>query len=178
MIDKPGRATPRFPSEKEDVVRDKIAEQLEKWSVGSGDLAICGGARGADILFGELCADRGVQLWLFLAVDEDEFLKRSVLLPNSDWEKRFYDLKARQDVKVFFQSSRLESPQQCDSVFANNNLWMIDTARAEAKDSTSLYAILVWDERPTGDGPGGTSDFASRIKELHGHLAIINPTRL
>ena len=64
-------------------------------------------------------------------------------------------------------------------MFLRNNLWMINTARVEANDPKNLYALLVWDEKSTGDGPGGTSDFAVRIKELGGRLApIINPTKL
>src|SRR5215813_6570901 len=59
MIDKPGRPEERFPPSKEGVVRERIAKQLEVWGVGAGDLAICGGGRGGDILFAELCADRG-----------------------------------------------------------------------------------------------------------------------
>jgi hypothetical protein len=56
---------------------------------------------------------------------------------------------------------------------------MINTARVEANDPNNLYALLVWDEKPTGDGPGGTSDFAVRVKTLGGHLAqTINPTKL
>ena len=47
MIDKPGRPEERFPPRKEDAVRERIAKQLEVWKVGAGDLAICGGARGA-----------------------------------------------------------------------------------------------------------------------------------
>ena len=93
MIDTPALDRPgeRFPPRKEDAVRERIATQLEKWEVGAGDLAICGGARGADILFAELCADRGAEVWLFLALPESEFLDESVRLPDSDWEQRFFD---------------------------------------------------------------------------------------
>ena len=55
---------------------------------------------------------------------------------------------------------------------------MLNTARVEANDPNNLYTLLVWDEKPTGDGPGGTSDFAMRVKKLSGHRAIINPTKL
>jgi hypothetical protein len=117
---------------------------------------------------------------LFLALEEGEFLTESVRLPNSDWQDRFYNLKNRKDVvQVFWQHERLKSAPKGASVFSRNNLWMINTARVEANDPKNLYAVLVWDEKPTGDGPGGTSDFAARIKELGGHLApIINPTKL
>jgi len=178
MIDAPDRKTPRFPPQKEEAVRNQIASQLEEWKVGANDLAICGGARGTDIIFAELCVDREAEVWLFIPLDESEFLEESVRLPNSDWENRFYELKAHKSVKTFFQNSRLKPPPKDASAFARNNLWMINTARAEVKSADRIHAILVWDEQPTGDGPGGTSDFASQIRRLGGHRAIINPTKL
>ena len=178
LIDAPDRKTPRFPPEKEDVVRDCIARELGKWNIGPGDLAICGGARGADILFAELCADRGADVWLFLALEEGEFLKESVRLPDGGWEDRFYNLRRRSKVKSFFQKERLDNPPKGKSPFARTNIWMINTALVEAKSPVNLYAILVWDELPTGDGPGGTSHFATQVERLGGHLSIINPTKL
>ena len=183
MIDLPDRVAKglgeRFPAGKEGVVRDCIARQLEHWGVGAGDLAISGGARGADLLFAEICAERGAEVWLYLALPEAEFLETSVRLPNSDWEERYFKIRDRDGVKVFLQSDRLKSPPKAASVYARNNLWMINTARVEANDPKNLYALLVWDEQPSGDGPGGTSDFAARVKQLGGHLGpIINPTKL
>jgi hypothetical protein len=82
-------------------------------------------------------------------------------------------------VKVFSQIERLKAPPKGTSVFARNNLWMLNAARVEANDPKNLYAILVWDEKPTGDGPGGTSDFEKRVKQLGGRVApIINPLKL
>jgi hypothetical protein len=183
MIDLPDRVakglSERFPPGKEDLVRDRIAKQLEVWGAGAHDLAICGGARGTDILFAELCADRGAEVWLFLALPEADFLEASVRLADSNWEDRFFALRRREGVRIFPLNERLESPSEPADVFARNNLRMIDTARLEANDPNNLYALLVWDEKPTGDGPGGTSDFALRVKKLGGHLApIINPTKL
>jgi hypothetical protein len=73
---------------------------------------------------------------------------------------------------------RLVPPPEEGQAFALTNLWMVNTGLVEAKNLDQLHAILVWDELPTGDGVGGTSDFARRIKHLGGHLAIINPTRI
>jgi hypothetical protein len=179
MIDKPGRREERFPPRKEEAVRASLAQQLELWNVGANDLAICGGARGADILFAELCAERGAEVWLMLALPEDEFLEASVRLDKSDWEQRYFKLRDRAGVRVYLQSERLKSPPAGTSVYSRNNLWMINTARVEADAPQNLYALLVWDEKPTGDGAGGTSDFAARVKQLGGHLApVINPTKL
>lgn len=182
MTDEPDRVAKgrgeRFPESKVDAVREKVARQLDEWGVGSADLAVCGGARGADIIFAESCAARGAQVWLFLALPVEEYVEKSVRSDGTEWERRFRELRARESAKTFLPSDPPELRPEGESVFAANNLRMLEAARAEAGDSSNLYALLVWDERPTGDGPGGTSDFAARVKELGGRLSVINPTKL
>jgi hypothetical protein len=178
MIDLPGRPEERFPPRKEGAVRDRIEVKVGEWGIGPGDLAICGGARGADILFAERCLARGAEVWLMLPLPEGKFLEESVRKTAGNWEQRYYDLRKHPQVKTFLQVERLKSPPKEESVFARNNLWMINTARVEIRDAARLHAILVWDEMPSGDGPGGTADFAARVKDVGGRLEIINPTRL
>lgn len=179
MIDSPDRPEERFPSRKEGAVRARIASQLDAWGIGAGDLAICGGASGTDMIFAELCAERGAEVWLLLALPEEEFLEASVRPAGGHWEARFLALRNHPSVKTFRQPERLELPSAGGSAYWRNNLWMIDTARGEVSDPKQLSAILVWDENPTGDGPGGTADFAAAIIRSGGRLApIINPTKL
>ena len=181
MIDKPGRPEPRFPREKEAAVRARIASQLAAWEIGPGDLAVCSGARGADILFAEECLARGARVRLLLAKAVDEFVEASVRLEDSDWVERFHALRQRCEVATLGEapdSSERANASEDSDVYARTNLWIIDTARVEAPRSGAIHALLVWDEKPTGDGPGGTSDFASRVRALGGALAVINPTRL
>lgn len=176
MIDRPDQP-PRFPPEKENVVRKQIAQQLETWLIGTEDLGICGGARGADILFAECCIERGAQVRLFIPLPEDEFIQRSIHLPGSNWESRYFALVGHPRVSKFFQEKQIGASPQNVSVFARNNDWIVNTARLKS-GLGKLFAILVWDEQLTGAGPGGTSDFAAKIQELGGQIAIINPTTL
>ncbi len=97
--------------------------------------------------------------------------------PGSDWIDRYYQLRKHPQIETCFQDERLGSPPEGVSVFARDNLWMINTARVEA-ESSNLYGVLVWDGKPTGDGPGGISDFAERVEQLGGRLEVINPTLL
>jgi hypothetical protein len=181
MIDQPDRSNPRFPPNKAAIVRDHIADQLKRWEIGAGDLAICGGAQGTDILFAECCAALGAQVYLLIALPEAEFLRRSVHLERADWEGRYFELAKKPNVFKFFQEDFLKdfSPElnAIDNVFARNNLWMINTAIDAARPG-ELSAILVWDQKERGDGPGGTSDFEQRIRQSHGTVAVINPTKL
>jgi hypothetical protein len=176
MVDAPDRQTPRFPAARAESVRAAIARQLAQWNIGEGDLAICGGACGADILFAEECLRRGARLRLLLAQQVGEFVHDSVQHAGSDWVKRFHALRMKAEVAL--QPERLGKPPNDVSIYARTNLWMINTARVEAIDSARIHALLVWNEEPTGDGPGGTSDFEAKVRNLGGHIEIINPGRV
>jgi tetratricopeptide (TPR) repeat protein len=171
MIDEPGRMSPRFPPSAEDSVRRRMEEMLERWGIGEGDLAICGGARGGDILFAEICRQRGATVRLYLPLPRGEFLRQSVRLPGTDWEQRFDRLTI--DCETFYQEERLGPPPAHLDPFARNNLWQIDTARVQAAPG-KLHVLLVWDGK-SGDGPGGTADFAAVADQLDANLHIINP---
>ncbi len=175
MIDAPDRPRPRFPPGKETAVRARIEQVLDTWGVGPGDLTIGGGARGADILVAEACLARGAKARQLIALPEGEFLKKSVRLPGTDWEARYFALRDR--CETWLQDERLGPPPAGMSPFARNNLWCLNTARAEPR-TERLYAVLVWDEQPTGDGPGGTSHFAAELDRLKVRREIINPTKL
>jgi hypothetical protein len=181
MIDQYDRPVPRFPRHEEAIVGRQIAEQLGAWGIGPGDLAICGGAQGADLLFAECCVALGAQVYLLIALPEEEFLRRSVHLEGADWESRYFEMVKKSNISKFFQEDFFKdfSPElkAIDNVFARNNLWMLQTALAAVRTG-ELFAILVWDEKATGDGPGGTSDFEQRIRSSHGQVAVINPTKL
>ena len=48
----------------------------------------------------------------------------------------------------------------------------------ESVQTADESALIVWDEKPRGDGPGGTSDFQQKVCHLGGQVEIINPTKL
>lgn len=176
MIDAPERETPRFPEARAEAVRVKIAQQLEEWKIGESDLALCGGACGADLLVAEECLRRGAQIRLLLAQQVDDFVRDSVRHAGEDWVRRFHALRQKAEVEIL-PAEPDDAPGGL-SIYARTNLWIIDTARAEAPDPSKIYALLVWDESSTGDGPGGTSDFQQKVRHLGGQVEIINPTKL
>jgi hypothetical protein len=175
MIDAPGRKKARFPARKEEAVRRRIAEQLARWDAGARDMGICGGACGADILFAEACLERGARVLLLIALPEPAFLEKSVAFADADWEARYRALRARCETR--FQHEVLGPPAPGEDVFERNNLWCLDTAQALVPPDR-VRAILVWDEKPAGDGPGGTADFAARVAKGGGRVSVINPTKL
>src|SRR5437016_2342482 len=85
MIDAPDRSKPRFPPELEPRVANAIGEKLAELDVGNEDVGISGAACGADILFAEAGAGRGLVLRVYLPFEENTFLEKSVEFADHDW---------------------------------------------------------------------------------------------
>lgn len=173
MIDTAAREHPRFPVAKAEAVRALIAAQQQQWHMGKNDLALCGGASGADILCAEEALRRGASLRLLLAQPPDDFVRASVEPAGHEWVRRFYDLCEKAEVATLPPTSNTEL-----SIYERVNLWLVENGKETAGENGKLLALLVWDEQPAGDGPGGTSDLAQKIKQLGGEVAIVNPTKL
>jgi hypothetical protein len=175
MIDRPDRPVPRFPADRERAAGAAIREALDSWTVGPGDICICSGARGGDILFAEACLDRGADLRMFLSLPKQAFLAESVRLPaelDSDWEARFDRLLLRGAPRW---------PAQGDEAGAGNpfveaNARMIAHA-LEAARGGPVRVLLLWDGRP-GDGGGGTADVARAAQAISEDIVIIDPAQL
>jgi len=82
---------PRFPAAKAAAAATRIREALDRVAAGAGDLGLCGGASGGDLLFAEACLERGMFLEVRLARTEPEYLTESVTFADPDhrWENSF-----------------------------------------------------------------------------------------
>jgi uncharacterized protein len=172
MVDAPDRAVPRFPASEVARVTNEVVGALDRWSVGEQTTLVCGGARGADIIVAEQARLRGAQIVLCLALPPDEFVDRSVALPDSDWADRFSALLADADVRVL--GDEPVGVASGDDVFAQTNAWIVDVARAHGEQPP--HAVIVWDGH-AGDGPGGTRDFVRRLghHSPNPRIAVIDP---
>lgn len=163
MIDAPDRNTPRFPPDKESVAAAAITKTLAEIGVEPGDLAICGGACGGDLLFAEACLARHMRLELYIPFDEPTFLASSVDFADADWHSRYFAVKARAVLHVM--PDELGPLSADDNPYERNNRWMLDSA---ARFGENRIAFVVLWNGEGGDGRGGTQHFmdeASRKTE-------------
>jgi hypothetical protein len=172
LVDAPGRPASRFPPSRVPWVTDRVRQSFSEWGVGPGTTVISGGARGADIIAAEEGHARGADVVLCLALRPDEFERRSVELPGTDWSSRFRRLLSVAEVREL--SKEVGEVPAGDEVFARANEWMVDVAR---RLDPRPYAVIVWDGK-TGDGPGGTSDLVQRLGYAIGdpRVRMIDPT--
>jgi len=179
MIDLPGRPAPRFPPDREDDARQALAQCLDQLRAGPGDVGIAGGACGGDILFAELCLERGVRVIQYLPFEAEQFLDESVRgRTDADWEERFRRLAGEPEsyCRTFRQPGLLGPPREGDSPFERNNRWMLYAAMARAAPG-GLHFLALWDGN-VGDGKGGTFHMVQEVERLGGRFHHLDTTRL
>jgi hypothetical protein len=173
MIDAPGRTTPRFPPDEEPTAARAIASTLADLDVGAGDLAICGGACGGDLLFAEAALARGARLEIYIPFEEPTFLEKSVDFADKDWRARFLAAKARADLHI--APRELGPPQEGEDPYERNNRWMLDQASRFGADKVDF--VCLWNGEG-GDGPGGTKHMMEEVRQRGGRTHWLDTTKL
>jgi hypothetical protein len=159
MIDAPGRKTPRFPPDKERVAADAIVGKLAEIGVTAGDLAICGGACGGDLLFAEACLAHGMRLELYIPFDEPTFVANSVDFANANWRERYFAAKSQATLHVM--PDELGPMSADDNPYERINLWMLESAARFGGGRIAF--ICLWNGQG-GDGPGGAQHFMEEAR--------------
>lgn len=175
MIDAPGRASPRFPPDKESTAALAITAKLDELGMGAEDLAICGGACGGDTLFAEAALKRGCRLRLHLQFPEPDFLQASVAFAGESWVDRYYALKENALTHIRVQPEELGPLPKSANPYVRNNLWQLHTALAHGPDKVRFVAL--WNGEG-GSGPGGTEHMVETVKQHAGRVSILDTRQL
>ena len=178
-IDAPGRRSPRFPASKEAEARAAIAAAVdheidEARKHGQAVVGIAGGASGGDIIFHEICRERGISSTLYLAMTREDFIVASVADAGEGWISRFHELA--NDSKTRMLGSSKELPPWLHrkpnySIWDRSNLWMLGNALVDGGKNAALIAL--WDGS-TGDGSGGTEHMVRSAKERGARVIVLD----
>jgi hypothetical protein len=124
-----------------------------------GDLAICGGACGGDLLFAEASLARGMAIELYIPFDEPTFLANSVDFADADWHNRYLATKSKAILHVM--PDELGPLKTGENPYERNNQWMLESAARFGDEKISFIAL--WNGEG-GDGPGGTQHFMDEAR--------------
>jgi hypothetical protein len=175
----PGKAKKtRFPSSNVEAAALRIRGALDRIGAHTGDVGLCGGACGGDLLFAEACLERGMRVELRLARTEPEFLAESVTFADPDhrWEHSFMRVKDNPATKTLVMPEKLGCAPEGSSVHARCNQWILYTGLSQGLSRVSFIAL--WDGQ-AGDGPGGTQHMVELLRKLTGRQPeIIDPATL
>jgi hypothetical protein len=152
MIDRPDRATPRFPAAIEAAVRAEVAKRLAT----RRPVAVYGSAAcGTDILCLEAARELGCETHVVLPFPAAEFRGSSVDFARGNWGERFERALAAAD-SVTVASDHRASGSAATFEYANLILTGMGALRAESLD-TLLQGLAVWDPRVPGSAGGAAS---------------------
>jgi hypothetical protein len=183
-IDAPNRQTPRFPADKElvarEAIRQAVAQELAR--ANRKTLGVAGGASGGDILFHEVCSELGIPTTLYLTLEREKYIEKSVQNAGHDWVLRFNELYGRLPGRELAASEALprwlSSRHKEYSVWQRSNLWMLCNAiAADADSGRHVTLIALWDGQ-TGDGPGGTKDMVERAQQRGARIVLLDTKTL
>jgi hypothetical protein len=157
MIDRPGRARPRFPAWAERRVREAIRRALENisWIQSGSTVGLAGAASGGDLLFHEVCEELSLPTRVLLALPPMQFIEASVAPAGPSWVDRFNRLLEQPTAHTVSVMPGDASDSDDIGIWERANLWMVEQAVAIAPDQALL---ALWDGS-VGDGPGGTEHF-------------------
>ncbi|AEF99999.1 hypothetical protein [Methylomonas methanica] len=175
MIDAPRRTAPRFPPEKAGLAVQCIAEKLDEFHAGQGDLAITQGANGGDILFAEACLQRNVKLQLLQPFAEAEFIENSVTPGNADWLPRYQNIARQLSGPPLAAPAELGPLPPNMNAYERCNLWLLASGLAYGPEK--LVFICLWDGGG-GDGPGGTAHMVAEVQKQHGRVIWLDTRTL
>jgi hypothetical protein len=168
----------RFPASKVEAARAAIEAALDKIGVAEGDLGLCGGACGGDLLFAEACLARGMNLEVRLTMREPQFLADSVTFADADhcWFHAFQRVRKNPRTRTLIMPDEVGPAPEGVSVHDRANRWQLYSALSQNLESVEFIAL--WDGKPAG-GPGGTEEMVNHIRRFTGRAPIlIDPARL
>jgi hypothetical protein len=171
MIDAPDRKAPRFPPSGEPIAASAIAATLEEIGAGRGDLGICGGACGGDLLFAEACLAKGMELEIYIPLDEPEFLAKSVNF--ADWHDRYFAAKTKATLHI--APDELGPLGEGEDPYERNNQWMLK--RAAQFGGERMAFICLWNGEG-GDGPGGTKHLMDEARKRTSQIYWLDTRKL
>jgi hypothetical protein len=181
MIDAPGRAEPRFPADKVEVAKQKIAEAVAAEQQLAGGIAygIAGGANGGDILFHQVCESMNIPTHIYLAVPRELYVRSSVASAGPQWIEEFNRLVRSRPVRVLCDTKDLprwlqDKPDY--NIWQRNNLWNLYNAYA-AVGGEKVTLIALWNGA-RGDGAGGTADMVEKAQERGAKTIILDTKKI
>jgi hypothetical protein len=173
MIDAPDRKTPRFPPDKVPVAAAAITDALSKIGVTRGDLAICGGACGGDLLFAEACLAQDMRLEIYIPFEEPIFLANSVDFAGRNWHDRYLAVRSRAMLHVM--PDELGPLPHGENAYERNNQWMLE--KAARFGNQKIAFISLWNGQG-GDGPGGAHHFLEEARRKTTRICWLDTRKL
>lgn len=175
MVDAPDRDKERFPTDMEDLAVEAIRDMLDSLATAPGDLALCEGACGGDLLFARAALDRQLDLELRLPFEEPLFLQESVAFAGQKWVDLYFAVKSHPATLVLTMPKELGPTPEKEDAYERANLWQLYSALACGTADVTVVAL--WDGEASGKR-GGTDHMVRAVAKRAGTVRVIDARAL
>ena len=179
-VDPKGSKRHLFPESKEDEVRQAITEMLDKYNGDDNDLAFTAGlSAGTEIIFAEICAERGIKVEAHLPLADAPYIRDFVSPYGDHWVERFYKIRNHPLVDEKYQEQHLGKPKKGDDLYERNNRWALYSSLLLGTDKVRLIAF--WNGKSTLEDDTDTrlvKYMVDLMRDTGGIVEQINPEKL
>lgn len=179
MIDYPSKEKKTFPESKEDEIRIEIRKKLEKCNAGPNDIAIVAGlSAGSEIIFAEVCAEKGIHVDAHLPLPEASYIREFVSPGGEGWIDRFYKIRSHPLVDEYYQLENVGEAKEGYDPYERNNRWALYSSLIRGTDKVTL--IAVWNGvggRPKDRDARLTRHMVELMRETGGKIETINTSK-
>ncbi len=169
-----------FPATKEDEVRQAITEVLDKYNADDNDLAFTAGlSAGTELIFAELCAERGIKVEAHLPLADASYVRDFVSPYGEKWVERFYKVRNHPLVDEKYQAEHLGAPKKGDDLYERNNRWALYSSLLMGTDKVRLIAF--WNGKSTNEDDRDVrlvKYMVDLMRDTGGQIEQINPEKL
>ncbi len=179
MVDYPSKEKKTFPESKEDEVRNEIRKKLEKCNAGPNDIAILAGlSAGSEIIFAEVCAEKGIPVNVHLPLPESGYIREFVSPGGESWIDRFYKIRSHPLVDEYYQLENLGEVKEGYDPYERNNRWALYSSLVRGIDKVTLIAL--WNGiggKPKDRDARLTRHMVELMRETGGKIETINTSK-
>ena len=179
MVDYPSKEKKTFPESKEQELRDEIRKKLEKYNANSNDIAILAGlSAGSEIIFAEVCAEKGIHVDVHLPLPEAGYIREFVSPGGESWIDRFYKIRSHPLVDEYYKLENLGEVKNDYDPYERNNRWALYSSLVRGTDKVTL--IAVWNGvggKPKDRDARLTRHMVELMRETGGKIDTINTSK-
>jgi tetratricopeptide (TPR) repeat protein len=179
MVDYPGKDKKTFPADKENEIRKEIIEKLESLKANPNDRAyVAGLSAGSEILFAEICAEKGIKLRAYLPLPESAYIRQFVAPGGDSWVERFYNIRNHALVEELYQIETVGLPKKDDDPYERNNRWALYSSLGRGTDKVRLIAL--WNahgDKPKDRDARLVHHMVELMRDIGGPIEQINPSK-
>ncbi len=179
MVDYPSKEKKTFPENKAAELRTEIRKKLEKHNAGPNDIAILAGlSAGSEIIFAEVCAEKGISVNAHLPLPEAAYIREFVSPGGESWVDRFYKIRSHPLVDEYYQLENVGEVKEGDDAYERNNRWALYSSLVRGTDKVTL--IAVWNGlggRPKDRDARLVRHLVELMRETGGKLETINTSK-